>query len=869
MTSVLSFPATSRRSIALPVIHGVVVLSGLAGLGYQMVWSRMLAVSLGHEIPAVFAVIAAFFVGLAIGSLLINHRISRAKYPARWYCVIELIIAVWSLLLIWLIPLFNSSVPVLIGTEPAFLWQWGVTFAATMVLLLPATLAMGATLPALERFIISRFKEPQVLPSLYAWNTLGAVVGTLLTTFVLIRYWGITSTLVVLAACNFLCAGVVLLYSRTVNSAGIYGDSPKPKLNSYLAFLLFACGLFGIGFEVIMVRLLSQILENTVYTYAALLAVYLLATVFGASLYRRWQTLILGLRWQRILQYLIVGVFSAGLLSVVLLQVSSSIYQWLWLSLGYNLTAAVLGEIAVAATVFLLPGICMGALFCHLACIAAPRMGFGRVLFINTLGAALAPLLWGVVLLPMVGAKYTIIFLLAGYLGLLFPVFNRERRILLACSIVLLGFAFLPLNYRFINLGSKDSLLFYRDGIMAAISVIEESNGARHLKVNNHFTMGGTASRLSDHRQSHIPLLLHGAPQRVLYLGLGSGVTFEAAQYYPGAEVVGVDLVPEVLSSLSYFIDPPASPAWGKTPRLLAADARRFVLADTERYDVIIGEIFHPSRDGAGSLYTREHFTAVKDRLDENGLFCQWLPLFQLDLNNLKTIVRTFLDVFPGAQLYLGHLSLTQPILCLLGGDRPVRPKSNWLASHVKARDLQQELIRTRLNSDFALFGALIGEGKALRAFAGEGPLNSDNFPRVNYQAPYFVYSDATPPSERLLQLLNAFELTENPQIAETDFAKQLNLYKRARNEFLRIGVQYPPGDNLESWARLVTEPLLGVVTTSAEFTPAYRTLLTLAQSVFPHDQRLCFEILKGLDTAAPQFPEARQLALRLLRGLP
>jgi spermidine synthase len=140
---------------------------------------------------------------------------------------------------------------------------------------------------------------------------------------------------------------------------------------------------------------------------------------------------------------------------------------------------------------------------------------------------------------------------------------------------------------------------------------------------------------------------------------------------------VAVELVPEVIDVLPYF-----EPVTGKLkghPRLdiKTADARRYVSTDRKTYDVIVADLFHPSRDGAGYLYTVEHFQAVKKRLAPGGVFCQWLPIYQLDLTVLKTIIRTYLEVFPDASAYLAHYSLTNPMICLVGGapQRSVEPR--------------------------------------------------------------------------------------------------------------------------------------------------------------------------------------------------
>src|SRR5262249_36656812 len=143
-----------------------------------------------------------------------------------------------------------------------------------------------------------------------------------------------------------------------------------------------------------------------------------------------------------------------------------------------------------------------------------------------------------------------------------------------------------------------------------------------------------------DQRQAHIPLLLHPAPKRALFLGLGTGATLSAAGDHPGLTADGVELVPEVIETFPLFAG--SAPQLGRGDiRVHLADARRFVRAPGEPYDVIVADLYHPSVDGSGALYTREHFAAIRERLAADGLFGQWLPLHQLDIATLRLIVRT------------------------------------------------------------------------------------------------------------------------------------------------------------------------------------------------------------------------------------
>ena len=841
------------------------MLSGFAGLGYQMLWTKMLAVTLGHEILAVLAVVAAFFVGLSLGAFALGERLQHSTNPAAWYIGMELVIALWALLMMAILPDYNHWVAHWVGAEPSQWHHWSIAFLSSLLLLLPATLAMGATLPAMERMCAALYSTHKAIPVLYANNTAGAVLGTLLSTFLLIPTLGHSNTVILLAMANILCATITLLWYR--QSVAIPANQPItfPELfpHRHLLLILFLTGFLGIGYEILMVRLLSQVLENTVYTFASVLAVYLLGVTIGAAAYHHWQgaTNSHHDQWSRWLTRLLLLTGLSMAVGVGALFVSEPLYLTIT-----QLSTSIVGELVVAGSVFLLPTFFMGALFSHLAQRAAHVTGLGKALGVNTLGAALAPFCFGVMLLPALGAKLVVVLLLCAYL-ICMPSVRSLLKTLPAMFIAAALIWWAP-PLRFISIAADSKILDYRDGVMAAVAVVEDSSGHRHLKVNNHFTMGGTATRFSDHRQSHLPLLLHGSPKKALYLGLGTGISFEAARFYPNLKTTGVDLIPETLEMMPWFGVDPKVMQWQPTPKLLAADARRFVLADEQQYDVIIGEIFHPSRDGAGSLYTEEQFAAIRKRLSPDGLFAQWLPLFQLDLETLQTIIRTFMQVYPNAQLHLGHFSLQQPILCLVGAKRDLPFEANWLVNRVFDPTLQQELVRERLNSDLALFGGFLAGPTVLRNYAGDGPINSDNHPVVTYSAPSFVYGNPAPPASRLQQLLThlqpkAESLLHN-STENQEFSDQLERYWKARDVFLQAGIKIKPNDTINSMVAETRGPLLRALAISPEFDPAYRALMGSAQALYEVDRYQSYQLLSDIINAVPQRNDAVQMRYRL-----
>lgn len=233
----------------------LMLASGFAALGYQIVWTQQASLWLGHESAGVFAVVAAFFGGIAIGALALGPRIERSASPLRWYAGCELLIAAWSIALAVMLDGVTRTMLQWIGPSPAPAWHWSLAFVGTLVLLLPATAAMGATLPAMESVLGRRHDGGRSIAMLYAANTFGAVTGVLAAAFFLVPQVGLLRTALVCAALNLLCAGLSFtLPTHPPTAAGTATPAARGVLVT-----LFLTGLLGIGYEVLVVRVLTQI----------------------------------------------------------------------------------------------------------------------------------------------------------------------------------------------------------------------------------------------------------------------------------------------------------------------------------------------------------------------------------------------------------------------------------------------------------------------------------------------------------------------------------------------------------------------------------------------------------------------------------
>ena len=269
----------------------------------------------------------------------------------------------------------------------------------------------------------------------------------------------------------------------------------------------------------------------------------------------------------------------------------------------------------------------------------------------------------------------------------------------------------------------------------------------------------------------------------------------------------------------------------------MAADARRCVRTSGQAYDVIVADNFHPARSGSGALYTVEYFHAVQGRLAAGGLFCQGLPLHQLDSPTLRSIVRSFLAVYPGGTAVLASNSLDTPVLGLLGQ----RDAQHLHPAQVRARlagaAWPKRPAAYGFEDEYALLGSYVAGPAALAAFAafaGDAPANTDDHPVVAYRAPRITNAPDSRPRDRLLALLEAFSIAPEEVIvpgALADTGQRLAAYWAARKRFIEAGRGVRPSGDVQAMLAQVRLPLLAVLRQSPDFRPAYDPLLRMASA--------------------------------------
>lgn len=876
--------AVTARWIRATLV-ALLFLSGFGALGAQIAWAKLFANGLGHEMPSVLALVAAVMGGMALGAGALDAPLARARAPGSWYGGLEAAIALWGCASVLLIPLGNDVAAWLIGVEASPARHWFVAFVLPFLTLLPATAAMGATLPAMDRWLAPLTPGGRCLGALYAANTLGAVCGALAAAFVVLPALGLTRSVALFAQANLVCGVAAWLLAvrererehappdapsqtnpRTAlpdqGAAGVTGALSKNRV----CVTIFLTGLLAMGFETLGVRLLSQVLENTIYTYAVTLAVFLGTSALGAAAYQRWWRLA---PTAKLVGTLLAATVGACALAGLALAGAHEIYRASRGVFGSGIAGGIVAEIATAAVVIAPPSFLMGAICAGLLQSArAPAGGVGRALAWNTVGAALSPGLFGVLLLPWLGGKLAWALLALGYFALALS-FAPKRAVW--AGAVFLAWINWPADLRLLRLEEGERVRAFRAGVMASVAVIEDAAGERTLRVNNRFQMGGTAAAAREHLQAHLPLLLHPSPRRALFLGTGTGITLGAATVHPELQCDGVELLPEAVELMPEFEPHNFGAARLPQVRMRVADARRFVRARAERYDVIVADLFHPGRDGAGTLYTVEHFRALRERLSPGGLACQWLPLHQLDLRLLRIIARSFLAAFPDAQAWWLDWNADTPVLGLIGGvgsDASAHGTNRrgplWVEDRRgRAPALDAELRRLALSDSVRLFGRLAADNPTLRRFAADAPLNTDDHPRVMFEAPRMEQGRALNLG-RLAELLARWRECNGSSALGLDpdadsFAERVARFRRARDEFVLGQIADWQGDRDGA-----IEHYVGSAELSGDFTAGYAQCLTWAAMQARSRPEAARALLHRLVAAQPERRAARELLERL-----
>lgn len=723
-------------------------LAGATALIYEVVWMRQCSVLFGNGAQAAAMALAIFFGGLALGNRLFGVRAARSPNPLRLWAILEAAVAgsaVGCLALVDVFHMVYAAVAPVLFSVPAAITAVKVLLATA--LLLPAAIFLGGTFPAMaEHLTQDRAATARVASLVYGLNTLGAAAGALVAGFFLPPVLGFRGTCLFAAAVNALIAGLGFgLSQRSAPRRAEAAAAGRPAEASWreLTAVAAVSGFAAVGLEVLWTVMFAQVLHNSVYSFAIIMATFLFALAGGGILAYRLTA---------------SGGSPAALLSILAtsagLAVALTPFLFHRLTRGLRYVAASAGWAdylanvgALAAAVMLVPGVLMGTVFPYVFCLArgapyAPGELIGRLTAANTIGAVVGSLTAGFVAVPWLGVWGSIRTAAALYLLLAIVVARSASAaargwtlfapaVGLLLTITVLDPSRLPKVL--IDRGRGEVLLDVAESGAGIVAVVERA-GHRYLKVDNYYSLGGTASQRYEQTQGDLPLLLHPQPRSALFIGVGTGITAGAALSHPVERVTAVELLPDVAAAARrYFAANNNGLFTDSRSAVVVGDGRQYLLARAERYDVIVGDLFVPWHAGESGLYTREQFELARARLAPGGLFAQWLPLYQLTREDTAIIVRTMLSVFPTVTLWRGDFLPNRPIVALIGSQRSFLD----VAALVERFRIRRGASRVERETALGMIGLFYaGNLGAVSALFEGYPVNTDDRPIITYRAP-------------------------------------------------------------------------------------------------------------------------------------
>jgi len=672
---------TPQRNTLLCVL---LFLSGAAGLVYETVWLYLFKTVAGGTLMALSITLCAFMAGLSLGGYAGAFLRSSRFHPAALYGLIEISLSIIGWICFSAFSSLKGFLPPVYKAGGAQAFDAFLRFFYCGLIAFPVPFLMGLSFPlAVKALAMGRSGPGTPSGTAYFSNTLGGALGVAAAGFVLLEKAGVVLTLATASTAN-LAAGLAALALFT-GRPFLAGSGPAAARSGHRkpgAGLMAVYGLLGfivMACEIIWMRVLEMRFLSTVYGFSLTLCLLLGGIALGGRLFKESMDKADG-AFLHSLFY--VGLAAFG----TLIPLSGYLLFNLPLPLSVSSFAGlILAQFLIAGAGLLLPALLSGFLFPLAVRLADPEAGLaqrssGKLYAANTLGAVAAALFTPYALIRCLGLSNSLL-MLAFVCGMLLPFaflcFNGIeggiRRTLVPWALlpILTLVPFWRQSFQNADSKKKEYQFFYMEGPAATVSVIEFTNlPYRELKVNGLRTEGGTSPEalISQRLQMSLPLSLRPAAQSVLVLGLGSGISLGAMRGFPRVRHVDcAEISPEIVRASAFFEKENNDVLSDPRLKLHLADARLFVSASTARYDLIVGDLFFPWMQGSGRLYTKEHFTACRKRLAAGGLFCQWLPLYQLSLENFRVIANTFAAVFSGSQLWMGHFSPDKPTAALIG----------------------------------------------------------------------------------------------------------------------------------------------------------------------------------------------------------
>ncbi len=724
----------SNRSFLIALI--LFFVSGLTALVYEILWLKELRLLFGASSYAVATTLAAFFLGLGFGGEYWGKKNAAHVNPLLLYGLLELGVAFSALGYFLILDLYSALYTPLFskfGNNRTLFTL--IKFAMSLCLLFPPAFFMGGTLPTISQYVVKNNSKLGLNVSLlYAVNTFGAVFGACLAGFFLPKLLGFNNSYWLAISISILIAIIAITIAFRTKPATQKTTKAQLKfVDTRLQIIAFISGFLTLALQVLWNRMFAQVLQNSVYTFALILIVFLFCLALGSLLANRL------MRYCQNQQLILFFMLFFGAF-LVLISPFAFVY---WTDNLHYLGAnkgwlAYLLEIASVTLVILgIPLIFLGTVFPLLIKLGEnpeASRGFliGRLAAINTLGAITGSLVAGFVILEYIGLwggirLMAVMYFLTAWFSLSQASPQRPRWFYLPALGILLSVSILDTGkipvVKIDPVVENESLLEYWEGSSGTVAVIRKKEQLK-IKLNNHYTLGGTGSYQLEQREAVLPISVHPQPKSVYHIGLGTGISAGGTLTLPIRRLVVTEINANVITaSEKYFGEFLNGLFFDPRVQIVEEDGRNYLRGTNEHFDVIISDLFIPWKAGVGSLYSREHYQIILDRLNHQGLFMQWLPTYQITEQEFNVIANTLLSVFPQVTVWRGDYSPLKPIIGLLAHKEP-----GQLSPQARISRISQE--KPLLLSYF------VGDLEPFRQTYKQYPINTDDKPFIEFNAP-------------------------------------------------------------------------------------------------------------------------------------
>ena len=757
-------------------------LSGCAALVYELVWTRLLTLSLGHTVAAVSTVLAAFLGGLGIGSLAAGAVVARSspRHALRLFAALELFVAGLALVLPYLLEAIRPLLAAAYG-DAGGPWFGIVRILASLALVGVPAAAMGATFPVSVRAISDRSgPRDSHVAALYTVNTVGGAIGAMAAGFLLIPALGLRQTTYTALALNAASAGVALWLASAevedVDARVAETGQRRPTKRQVSAsdasrdwaaagVAVAITGFVATANEVAWTRTLALVVGPTTYAFAAMLTVFIVGLAAGSavatSFVRRLRRPAVGLA------FVLVVVAVVPLWSIARVETSALAIGETVRGSGVEFERMVRLHALTAASMLLPLSVALGAGF-PFALALVSRGGAERSLrnigwlyALNTAGLVAGSLCAGFVLIPWVGLQRTIeaaALVAAAGAAITVSISNpsrMERLLVLTASIIggLAVWSVRPWDLELISGGAykyaqymqtgdlrsmlrAGTLLYYRDGAAATVTV-RRAAGVTSLAIDGKVDASTGGDMLTQKLLAHLPLLLHARPRHIAIIGLGSGVTVGSALTHPVERVDVIEISEEVVEASHQFETENRRALADPRTHGIVGDGRSHIALGRKPYDVIVSEPSNPWMAGIAALFTREFFESVHRRLAPDGIFCQWAHTYDMREADLRSIAATFASVFPEGTMWL----VGESDLLFIGSPAGVVPRLAALTDAYARPGVADDLRTVAVSDPSSLLMAFAGGPSELRLFAKDAVVQVDDRMALEFSAPRGLFA--------------------------------------------------------------------------------------------------------------------------------